>query len=204
MGWGTSILFWALVIVIVFAMFIGILVVRKRRRFEFPLLEIYNVGNGKIRTDVSRAGWFKKKKIFFNLLDIGGEEELRCKKGFRKIFNPSSIDYNEIDGKRGIIVKRKDDDPDVLVPLSRFAVSNEKLIASIAPADYRDVSTQILEERKNETLTWWEKNAPILMTMGVIVFTVIALILVFQFARGESSAWRDALLEMKTLQSSAP
>jgi len=39
-------------------------------------------------------------------------------------------------------------------------------------------------------MSWLDKNAPLLIALGVFIFGLIALIIVFNFAKGESSAWR--------------
>jgi len=207
MGWATSLLFWAVIFILITIGFIVILKIRKWRRFEFPCAEIIGLGAGKIRLDISKAGWFKKRKIIFGLLDWSGEDELICKKGGRKIYYSSSIDYHDINGKRGIIVKRKDDDPEILVPLTKFELKNGKLLGEIAPADYRDTSLQLLEKYEKETMTWWQQNAPIIVLGGIIIFALIALIIIFNFAKGESAAWREFAEASKTavaIASSAP
>jgi len=112
------------------------------------------------------------------------------------------MDYHEINGKRGLIVKRKDDDPEVLVPLSKFEVANEKLLSEIAPADYRDAAIDILDEKRKETLTWWDENKSTLLLAGVIIFALISLIIIFNFAKGESTAWREAMTKVNQLPAS--
>ena len=105
------------------------------------------------------------------------------------------IEANAALDKAGI--PRKDDDPEVLVPLSKVEVTNLKLVTSIAPADYRDTAIQLMEEKRKETMSWLDKNAPLLIAMGVFVFGLIALVIIFNFAKGESSAWREMALQMK-------
>ena len=204
MGWFSSLFWIGLIVLGIFIGFVGILIWNKRKKYIFPVVEITGLGKGKVSLDYSKAGWFKKKKVFFGLIEKGGEEELICKRGNRKIYYVSSQDYHDINGKRGIICKRKDDDPEILVPLSKVEIKNPEVIAEIAPADFRDVAVQILDEKKKESLTWWEQNAPLVITLGILGFALIALIIIFQFAKGESSAWREAMIQMKTLASSAP
>ena len=202
-GWGSSMLFWAVILFAIGLIFIGFLYVKKLFSYKFPVCEIVGVGEGKVMLEYSKAGWFKKKSFFFGLIQAGGEQEMRVKRGWRKVQQVSSMDYHEINGKRGLIVKRKDDDPEVLVPLSKFEISNEKLLAEIAPADYRDAAIDILDEKRKETLTWWDENKSTLLLAGVIIFALISLIIIFNFAKGESTAWREAMTKVNQLPASA-
>jgi len=194
----TSFFFWIIIMMVLGFIFILFLFYRRSRKFEFPCIEVIGLGEGKIRTNITKCGWFKKKKMFFNLYDFGGEDEMICKGKFggrnRRILYASSTDYHDINGKRGIICKRKDDDPEILVPLNTFEVKNSILLGSIAPADYRDASITILEDKRKETLTWWDENKATLVLAGTMVFAIIALIIIFKFAQGESSEWREFAL----------
>jgi len=209
MGLLSNTLTWAIVLILIFVVGIGLLKLKQSRKFRYPCLEVVSLGQGKCSFYFSKAGWFKKNRKFFGLVEAGGEQELICKDGKRKIHNISSTDYHELNGKRCVLCKRKDDDPDILVPLNKVEIKNLGLLASIAPADYRDAAAQILEEKKKETMSWLDKNAPMLIAMGVFIFGLIALIIVFNFAKGESAAWRDAMTTFKTagtviLNSTAP
>jgi len=201
-SWGYSMLFWAIIAFIIGGIFVAFLYIKKQFSYKFPVCEVVGVGEGKVMLEYSKAGWFKKKSFFFGLIEAGGEQEMRVKRGNRKVQQVSSMDYHEINGKRGLIVKRKDDDPEVLVPLSKFEISNEKLLAEIAPADYRDAAIDILDEKRKETLTWWDENKSTLLLAGVIVFALISLIIIFNFAKGESSAWREAMTKINHLPAS--
>lgn len=200
---------WAIGLVV----FMGVVLigakVKQARKFRYPCLEMIGLGQGKVSITLSKAGWFKKNRKFFGLVEMSGEQELICKDGKRKIHNISSTDYHEFNGRRCIICKRKDDDPDILVPLSKVEVVNLDLLASIAPADYRDAGIQIMEEKRRETMSWMEKNGALVIALGVFMFGIIALVIVFNFAKGESSAWREYAIAAKTagtviLNSSAP
>ena len=213
MGWATSMLFWALVLVGLFIGFVGMMIIRRNKRFMFPVLEIISLGQGKIRVNLGKGGWFKSKKMFFGLHDYAGEDEMLVKGKFleptRKVFYASSVDYHDIFGKRGLIVKRKDDDPEILVPLTKFEIKNLSLIGEIAPADYRDAAVKILEEKQKETLSWWDENKALIISTIVFVFGIVSLIIIFKFAQQESAAWRDALMnqcksKLASLASKAP
>lgn len=190
-GWFSSILTWALVLLFVGGLVIIVLVIKKRLKYRYPCIELVGLGQGKMSIYNTKAGWFKKRTAFFGLIETGGEQQLKCKDGKRTIHSASSVDYHEINGKRGIICKRKDDDPEVLVPLSRIDIENNHLLMRIAPADFRDAAVEILEDKRKETMTWLEKNAPMIVAIGVFAFGLIALIIIFNFAKGESTAWRE-------------
>lgn len=213
LGWATSIFFWILVVCGFFLIVTIFLVIRKSRRFEFPCLEVIGLGEGKIRIESTKCGWFKSKKMLFGLWDFGGEDELVAKSRIRfgkdrRIFFASSVDYHDIGGTRGIICKRKDDDPEVLVPLNKFKVLNNELLGEIAPADYRDAGVKIMEDKRKETLTWWDENKSTVLMAGTILFAVVAIILILRFAQGESSEWRDfaakAMQNLNIKQGTAP
>ena len=197
-GWLSSIFTWVLIMAFIAGMGILALKIKQIRKFRYPCIEITGLGQGKVSVYITKAGWFKKKRSFFGLIESGGEQALICKDGKRKIFNASSVDYHEINGKRGLICKRKDDDPEVLVPLNRVEVENLNLLTRIAPADYRDAAVDILEEKRKETMDWLERNAPMMVAMGVFLFGIISLIIIFNFAKGESAAWREYAIAAKS------
>ena len=187
----TSTLTWALVLLAIIGVTFLALKVKQARKFRYPCLEIIGLGQGKCAFYTSKAGWFKKNRKFFGLVEMGGEQELICKDGKRKIHNISSTDYHEFNGKRCVVCKRKDDDPEILVPINDIEISNLKLINQIAPADYRDAAVDILERKQREITTWWDKNQQLIISTIVYIFGIIALVLIFNFAKGESTAWRD-------------
>ena len=47
------------------------------------------------------------------------------------------------------------------------------------------------EKYEKETMTWWQTNGGMIVLAGVILFALIALIIIFNFAKGESAAWRE-------------
>jgi hypothetical protein len=209
LGLLSSSLTWAIGLAIFIIIVIIGAKIKQIKKFRYPCIEIVGLGQGKISMQLTKAGWFKKNRKFFGLVELAGEQEMISKDGKRKIHNISSTDYHEFNGKRCIICKRKDDDPEILVPLNKVEIKNLNLLASIAPADYRDAGIQIMEEKQRETMSWMEKNGALVIAMGVFIFGIISLVIVFNFAKGESSAWRDFAMASKTagtviLNSTAP
>ena len=144
-GWLRSFIFWGVLLLILLVGTWGSLMIRKRRRLKFPMLEMTNLGGGKQGVILSKCGWFKSRRVLFGLLDWGGDDVMLSKDN-RQIQEASSEDFHEINGKRGMIVARKPDDPRILVPLNKLEISNSKLLAEIAPADFRDASSKILKQ----------------------------------------------------------
>lgn len=181
MGWASSSVFWLIIILVVVGAGFGGLFFRKRRRLEYPV-EIYtNVGNGKFATRMSRAGWFKSKSTLFGLIDFGGETRLMLKDG-RQILAGSLSDLQEINGVMGFRVYRKEDDPKIVVPISKSYIENKRLIMTIAPADYRDASTEIINSAIKETQTNFEKIAPVIFYGIIVIFSLIVILFIIQFA----------------------
>ena len=190
-GWGWTALLVFIVVGVLFGFFLLGLWIMRNRKFDTTLLEIINLGGGKIAIETSEAGWLKKRRMLFGLLEVGGETVCYCKKGMRRIFNVSSEDYHEFNGKKCLIAKRKDDDPDVLVPLSKFEVKNLALLAEIAPGDYRDAANQILEEKRREAYTWWDENKSAIISISLFMIMLVAMIVFFKFMQSESEGWRQ-------------
>jgi len=184
-------LFWAVILFFMLLIAFGILVIRKNKKLQYFTAIITDIGGGKIGLEMSkktRSGWFKSGTFLFGLFDYGREEYLKTKDG-RKIQCGSSVDFHEINGRRGLIVKRKDDDPHILVPLTKIEISNLKLIGVIAPADFRDASVDIIKQAVKETKPQWEQIVQWIMLGGVIIFALISIILITQMVqRGQAEA----------------
>ena len=123
-GFLRTFLFWGLALVIILVVSWGSLVIRKKRKLVFPAIELTDLGNGKIGFKSHKAGWFKTKTTLFGLLDYGGEDVLRLKDK-RVVQNASSEDFHDINGKRGLLIVRKSDDPAILVPINKGGLNNK-------------------------------------------------------------------------------
>lgn len=180
-GWFSSSFTWLIVIMVVVLAGFGGLYIRKRRRLEYPVYIFANLGNGKTAIKETKAGWFKSKSILFGLLDVGNETQLQLADG-RKILAGSLNDMQEINGRMGFIVYRKPDDPKIVVPVSKVYAENRRLIMTIAPADYRDAATEIVNAAVKETQSTFEKLTPIILYGVIVVFSLIVILFVIQFA----------------------
>ena len=183
LGWFKSWIFWGLIIIGLGAGMFGGLYFRKKRKLKYPTVEVVPLGNGSVGFLQTYSGFFKKKKTLFGLLDFGGEEEMQMKDG-RKILNASSEDFIEINGKRGPLVMRKGSDPEILVQISKLQLDerSQSLLASIAPGDYRDAASQLIESADRETMKKWEKVLPYVIIGSLVLLVLITLIVTFQFA----------------------
>lgn len=197
--WLSSGLFW---LVMTFLLTIGvaiILVVNKRRRLRWNVLELLNYGNGKVGIYFLRAGIFKKRTTIFGLWDYGHENVIKCKDG-RIILEATTDDLMDIMGKKGFLVRRKDDDPKILVPINKVNWKNEIALLEIAPADFRDASVNIVDSATKETQTWADKYLPYIMLGGMVIFFIVGFILASQFFNRAM----DKSLEVQRMQCSNP
>ena len=122
--WLTSFMFWGVVLFAILMVMFGSLIIRKRKKLIYPAIELTDLGAGKIGFKTHKAGWFKTRTILFGLFDYGGEDVLRLQDK-RQIQNASSEDFHDINGKRGLLIIRKSDDPRILVPVNRAGTSDK-------------------------------------------------------------------------------
>jgi uncharacterized membrane protein len=197
MGWLTSFVFWFIVLVIVLVFSFVMLKVRRNRKLKIRVVEVIDLGNGKIALNSGlKAGWFKSKKTLFGYFDYGGEDVCECADG-RLILEGSSEDYHDINGVRGLIVRRKSDDPKILVPISGFDLDevSQEMIMSIAPADFRDASGKIIARTENEMQGKMEKYLPWISLMVVSIVMLICIILIVQMVKQGQTEAKNLILE---------
>ena len=87
----------------------------------------------------------------------------------------------DVMGKKGFMLRRKDDDPKILVPINKIEWARENLLMAIAPADFRDASVNIVDTASKETQTWADKYLPYIMLGGMVIFFIVGFILASQF-----------------------
>ena len=201
-------LIWILVIFFMILAGLGGLWVRKQKKLEYQCLVLRNTGNGKMDIKKFKAGWFKTNSMLFGLWDYGMEEELRTG-GFRKpvdkIQGGSTIDFHEIDGKRGLVCRRKDDDPKILVPLSKLEVQNDHLLASIASADLRDAAVNIIKKAEHETRNRTAEIVQWVLMGGVIILALVVIIMSYQFvSKAQADSWARLIEAGQIVTGAAP
>ena len=194
-NWLTSGVFWMVMAILLTLGIVVILVLHKRRKLRWNALEIISYGNGKVGINSLKCGIFKKKSSFFGLWDSGSENVIKCADG-RIILEASTGDLQDIMGKKGFMLRRKDDDPKILVPISKVKWENEAPLFAIAPADFRDASVNIVDTATKETISWADKYLPYIMLGGMVVFFIVGFILASQFFNRAM----DKSLEIQKLQ----
>jgi len=201
-------LIWILVVFFMVFAGIGGLWVRKQRKLAYTCVVLRNTGNGKVDMKIMKAGWFKTNSMLFGLWDYGMEEELRTggwRKPVDKIQGGSTIDFHEINGKRGLICRRKDDDPKVLVALDRMEVENDHLLASIATVDLRDAAVNIIRKAEKETRNRTAEIVQWVLMGGVILLALVVIIMSYQFVgRAQSDAWARLIEAGQIVTGAAP
>lgn len=186
-AWVINPLIWLVVIGVVILVIGGFLYIRRRRKLIYPTIEIVDLGNGKFNFNKFKSGYFGKKKALFGLWNYG-EEVLKTKYG-ETIHYFSTEDYQEVDGKRGIVCYKDPLNKDILVPISHLKTNNKNLIADIAPASYRDTSIEIINETIRETKDWTEKLYQFLGWALVVIFSLVSIIVIAQMVKhGQTEA----------------
>jgi len=195
-------IFWIAIIGVIIICSFGFLYVRKKQRLIYPCYIFTNIGNKKCGIETMKAGWFKPK-WFLGLYDYGGQTSLQTSDR-RKILTGGSQDFHEINGKRGLLLRRKDDDPKMLVPLTEFETKNYELLSAIAPVDLSDASTQILRQAEEETKAGWKEWAQMALMAGAIIFFMISIIMILQFCQRSISEAKDLVLQVAKQGCSSP
>jgi len=178
--WFSSGIFWFVMAILLTIGITILLVVQKRRKLKYNCLELVSFGNGKVGINYLRAGSFKKKSMFFDLWDYGTESCFKTNDG-RIILEARTGDLHDLNKRKGFIVRRKDDDPKILVPITDIGWKNQKALFDIAPADFRDASLNIIESASKETQSWADKYLPYIMLGGMVIFFIVGFILASQF-----------------------
>lgn len=190
-----GILFIVLICVGVFVVVMAGLIVRRKKKFNIEVIALTPLSDNKVDISRLKAGWFRKKRGFFNLIEFGGGYEMITNDN-RTISNVSSEDFHFTEnGGKCLIVMRRPDDPEILIPISRIKVDEEAKTAfsSIPPADFRDVAVNILERKQEETMSWFDKNKGILVFIFLVLIGMIIYIVTVQRATGEYTEVRKLL-----------
>jgi len=201
-------LIWILVIFFLVFVGTGALWVRKQKKLCYPCIVLRNTGNGKVDLKIMKAGWFKTNSMLGGLWDYGLEEELRTggwRKPVDKIQGGSTVDFHEVNGKRGLICRRKDDDPKVLVPLTSMEIKNDILLASIASVDLRDAAVNIIRKAEKETRNRTAEIVQWVLMGGVIILALVVIIMSYQFvSRAQDDAWARLIEAGRIVTGAAP
>jgi hypothetical protein len=177
MGWAKSGAFWIIgILILVLVVFYFYAVMNRKAKLKYNNLEIIRFGNGKVGVNIHKAGIFKSHTAFFGLIDYGNESMFRNADG-RRIIGARTSQLHDIFGKKGFITIRKSDDNKILVPISKVQIDNLQALLEIAPADFRDTSTNIIKDTIKETAGTWEKILPYLAIGVIVVLCIISIII---------------------------
>lgn len=186
-GWLLNPLIWLLIIALLIGVTFGFLIIRKRRKLIYECLELVRYGSGKFGFNLLKAGYFGRKKMFRGLWD-SGEERMETKDG-EVIYEFSTEDFQEINGKRGVVCFRDPINQNILVPISKTEVTNREVLAEIAPAEFRDVALDIIKDVDKETADWKERIIQFAMWGLVVVFSLVSIIVIAQMVKhGQTEA----------------
>lgn len=176
-SWLKSGMFWIIGIIIVMFIVGGFyLMMRRRGKLKYNVLEIVAFGNGKLGINRFKAGLFGIKTTLFGLFDYGAESVTKTNDG-RIIQKAKTYHLHDLFGKKGYVVVRKPDDNKILVPVSKVYLKNLALLLEIAPSNYRDASVDIIKATENETKGTWEKILPYVAIGLIVVLTIISIVI---------------------------
>lgn len=204
-SWVLNPLIWLVIIIVVLILTFGMLKIRKRRKLLYNCIEVVDYGKtdlgddeddivlGKCGFNNIKCGWFGKKKLLNGLWDYGNEQ-LETKDG-DIIEKFSTEHFQEIDGKRGIVVYRDPVNQNILVPIKKMGVFNKHLLAEIAPAEYRDTAVRIIEDADKETSDWKEKLMQFVAWGLVVIFSLISIIVITQMVKNGQTEASELILE---------
>jgi len=181
LNWLLSPIIWFVLIIVFVVVVFGYLWIRKKRKLIYSCIEIVKYKGGKAGFNKIKAGWFGKKKFFRGLWDYG-EEQVETQDG-DKILNFSTEDFQEIDGKRGIVIARDPVNPDILVPITTVSFKGEEMLAEIAPAEYRDAVNEIIIDVDRETSDWTKQLIQWIIFGMIIVFALVSIIVITQMVK---------------------
>lgn len=195
-NWVINPLFWLLLIVGFLLGVVLILYIRKKRKLIYKTVEIVDLGRGKVAFNNLKSGWFGKT-LYFRGLWWSGEEVLRTATG-EIIEEFSTEDFQEVDGKRGVVCYRDPINQNILMPINKAKFNNKELVADIAPASYRDAAIDIFNQAVKETSDWKDKVLQFIAWALVIVFSLISIIVIVQYVKSGQDKAAELLLQAGT------
>lgn len=196
------------------------LFIRKKRRLDKPVIELYNLGNGVFDFSITKGGWFSQHMTLAGLWDYGKERIFRLKDN-TPVYDVSHEDYRRINGVNGIVVIRNPHDPKFVVPISKFYlgglenVRNEQgktvaykvtrkgavnALAQIAPVDLRNAAQASIDSTDAEMKTALEKWLPIIALGTIAIVLVLITIFNTQYGSHAIDTAKEAVLEATKIQ----
>ncbi len=186
-GWFGSTILWLVVLFVLAIVGGGFLIIRKRKKLRYQCVEIVRYGHEEGKKDPSNrlnakwgfniipCGWFGSKRHLFGLWDTG-PEIMKLKTG-EVIVGFSTDDYQEVNGKRGVVAFRDPLNQDILAPINKVSVENSELLNVIAPQDFRDEAAKLMNDADVETQDKTLKVAAFVV-LGLLVIAVLVLLII--------------------------
>ena len=193
LDWMLSPLIWIAIVVVVGILGMGVLYIRKKRKMYKDFIEVVDYGSGKAGFNTMKGGYVGKKKAIFGLLDYG-DEHLESEYG-DIIFNFTDADYQEINGKRGILVARDPNNHKLLVPLSKVHIVNKEIFLDIPPGEYVDAVKELIGDVENETKDRMKEIAQWIIFGGIIIFAILSIIFVTQMISQSQEKASNLIME---------
>jgi hypothetical protein len=198
-SWMSTMIFWVIVIALLAIAGVTWVWWRKKRRFDKPVLELYDLSNvvydndGKIDLDrstgvfdfkITKGGWFKNKFSFGGLWDYGSEWLFRLQ-DMTPVYDVSHNDYRKINGVNGLVVIRNPNDSKFAIPISKFFISRDSRVAltTIASVDLRNAAANAIEQVDTEMQTKWQQWAPIITAAFIGLVLIFSILLITQYGK---------------------
>ena len=197
-GWMTTTAFWVF-LMIVLVIFSGIILwIRKKRKMNKLVLEMYDLGDGRFDFRLGKGGWFKERFTLMGLWDYGNEDRFRLK-DMTPVDNVSHNDYRLFNGKQCIAVVRNPNDPKMVFPISRFYLSQNSraIMSEVAPADFRDSAQKSIEQTDLEMTSKWQQYAPLIITGLVIIIALIITLLNTQYGKYMVDKATETIIQLR-------
>lgn len=196
-SWFVNPLIWLIIIGVIIFVTFGFLKIRQRKKLKYPTLEVVDLGNGKMGFYLIKSGFFGRNKFLGGLWDYG-EEVLKSDDG-STILDFSTEDFQEVNGKRGVVCYRDPIRQKILVPINNLVVRNKELVAAIAPSSYTDTGIDIIKEAEKETRDWKDKMLQFIAFALVIVFALVSIIVIVQMVKQGQTAASDLIVKAGTV-----
>lgn len=176
------------------------LITMKKRRFICPVVIVRKLGEGRIALEQTRAGRFRKKKIFFNLLDTGGEMEWLVNDGITKVGRKIQVvsDYGLIDinFKKGFLVQQSPEDPKILTMIDKADVQGVDILLQVANANIRNAASDAIHQTQDEMSSSMEKYLPMITPVIVMILCLCVVVILTQFWQRGMDSTNAAMAKM--------
>lgn len=183
-------LVWLIILVGMIGFIFMFLKIRRKRRMKFEGIEMVDLGKGHYGFNVVPCGWIGIK-LWFRGLWWTGREVMRTTDN-EIIMQFSEEDFQEVNGKRGIIFAR-DPVSRMLFPINKIRMENKELMATIPPAEYIDEAIAIVKDAEKETTDWKQKAIMWAVMGGIVIFALIAIIVITQMVKNGQKEAADLI-----------